>query len=223
MIAAAGAAAGTAAAAGALASSAHAQDAAAKRKIIGVSFSQRKGKTTAAALTLCLDAAREQDPAVETELIELADYSIPAQLAAGLPLRDGETDDYPALAKKLSDPAVAGIIFGSPTYFSNMSALGKAFLDRGVSFRKGGFALRNKAAGVLAVGGSRNGGQEFVIRSIQTVLMCQDMIVVGCGKPAGRSGAILWSQDNSIEGDKLGVAAAKSLGRRVAELAAMMA
>ncbi len=217
------AAAGATAVAGALASGAFAQDAVAKRKIVGVSFSQRKGKTTAAALTLCLDAAREQDAAVETELIELADYSIPAQLAAGLPLRDGETDDYPALAEKLGDPALAGIVFGSPTYFSNMSALGKAFLDRGVSFRKGGFVLRNKVAGVLAVGGSRNGGQELAIRSIQTVLMCQDMVVVGCGKPAGRSGAILWNQGDSIDDDKLGVAAAKSLGRRVAELAARMA
>ncbi|MBE7558451.1 flavodoxin family protein [bacterium] len=92
-------------------------------------------------------------------MIELAGLSIPAQLAAGQPLRDGERDDFPDLAKRLGDPAVVGIIVGSPVYFGNMSALCKAFLDRCGAFRSDKFKLRNKVAGVLAVGSARNGGQ----------------------------------------------------------------
>ncbi|NQT87676.1 NAD(P)H-dependent oxidoreductase, partial [bacterium] len=98
-------------------------------KIIGISCSPRKGKSTAAALSACLDAAKKAGANVETELIDLGGLSIPAQVAAGLPLFPGEKDDFPALVSKLTDPKVAGIIIGSPTYFSNMSALCKAFLD----------------------------------------------------------------------------------------------
>jgi multimeric flavodoxin WrbA len=214
--------AGAAIVASALSGEASAQNASAQRRIIGISCSPRKGKTTAAAVALCLKAAEKQDPGLATELIELADFSIPAQLAAGQPLREGETDDFPKLVEKLGDPAVAGIIVGSPVYFGNMSALCKAFLDRCFAFRKDGFKLRNKVAGVVAVGSARNGGQELTIRSIQTALMCQDMVVVGDGQPSARSGATLWSQNDSIDGDDFGKDTAKNLGRRVAELAALI-
>ena len=211
--------AGAAVAVGAIGIGAFAQETAPKRKIIAVSCSPRKGKTTAAALAICLNAAKEHDPAIETELIELADLSIPAQLAAGLPLRDGEKDDFPNLAKKLGDSAVAGIIVGSPVYFGNMTALCKAFLDRCMAFRQDKFKLRNKVAGALAVGSARNGGQELTVRSIQTALMCQDMVVVGDGQPSARIGATLWNRNDSISEDDFGRDTAENLGRRVAELA----
>lgn len=189
-----------------------------KRKIIAVCCSPRKGKTTAAALQLCLDAAKEQNPALETELLELADLSIPAQLAAGVPLKAGETDDFPAVAGKLADPAVGGIIVGSPVYFGNMSALCKAFLDRCISLRKDGFKLHNKFAGALAVGGTRNGGQELTVQAIHNGLMGQDVILVGSGQPSVRIGATLWNQEDSIDADTFGADTAKDLGRRMAGL-----
>ena len=214
--------AGAATMAGVLGGTAMGQTVTVKHRVVGIACSPRKGKTTAAALTRCLEAVREQSPALETELIELADLSIPAQLAAGLPLREGEKDDFPDLAKKLGDPAVAGIIIGSPVYFGNMSALCKSFLDRCGAFRADKFKLRNKVAGALAVGGARNGGQELTIRSIQTALMCQDMIIVGDGQPSARIGATLWNQNDSIAGDDFGIGTARNLGRRVAELASLL-
>jgi multimeric flavodoxin WrbA len=215
-------AAGAVAAAGALSGSVSAQETVPKRKIVGIACSPRKGMTTAAAMALCLDAAKEKNLGIEVELIELADLSIPAQLAAGQPLREGETDDFPELFDTLSDPAVAGIIVGSPVYFGNMSALCKAFLDRCVAFRKGGFKLSNKIAGALAVGGARNGGQEFTVSSIQTALMGQNVVIVGTGRPSTRTGATLWNQDNSIAKDDFGIGTAKDLGRRVAEMSALV-
>ncbi len=215
-------AAGAAAVVGAMGSCAFAQEEAAKRKIIGISCSPRKGKTTAAALDVCLKAAQNASPDIETELIELAELSIPAQLVAGQPLRDGEVDDFPKLIPKLADPAVAGIIVGSPVYFGNMTALCKAFLDRCGAFRSDGFKLRNKIAGALAVGSARNGGQELTVCSIQTALMCQDMIIVGDGQPSARIGATLWNQNDSIAGDDFGIQTSENLGRRVAELAGLL-
>lgn len=190
-------------------------------KIVAVCCSPRKGKTTAAALRVCLDAAKGVDPdLVEVELIELAGLKIPASVVAGVPLEPGERDDFPKVAAKLSGRNVGGIIVGSPVYFANMTALCKAFLDRCGMFRKKDFALSGKVGAVLAVGGVRNGGQELTIQSVQAALLCQEMILVGDGRPTGHFGARLWNAgDDDISQDKFGLTTARNLGRHVAEVA----
>jgi len=192
-------------------------------KIIGICCSPRKGKSTATSLRACLDAAREAG--AEVELIELAEMNIPGAVAAGIPLQEGEKDDFPKLVPKLSDPRVAGIIIGTPVYFGNMTALCKAFLDRCIAFRKNNLALSNKVAGVLAVGGCRNGGQELTIKSVQSALLGQEMIIVGDGRPTGHYGATVWNDKkvNDVTKDTFGMATAKNLGRRVAEVAMRVA
>jgi multimeric flavodoxin WrbA len=196
------------------------QDEPSKIKIIAVACSPRKGKTTATALQICLEAAKEVDPArIETELIELAGLSIPWEPSVGLPLEAGRADDFPAIAAKLSDPAVQGIVIGTPVYFANMTALCKAFLDRCGMFRSQNFALSGKVGAVLAVGGVRSGGQELTIQSVQAALMCHEMVIVGDGRPTGHFGARLWNQKDDILQDEFGVGTAQSLGRRVAEVA----
>lgn len=191
-----------------------------KIRIIGVACSPRKGRTTAASLQVCLDAAAQVDPRIEVELIELAGMKIDGSLAGGVPLEPGQKDDFPRLIPKLSDPKVAGVIIGTPVYFGNMTSLCKAFLDRCIAFRKNNFALSNKVAGVLAVGGARNGGQEVTIQSVQAALFCQEMIIVGDGRPTARIGATVWNNGKDpVTEDEFGMATAKNLGRRVAEIA----
>ena len=220
--------AGTVVAAGAAAGVASAQPAEAGRskqiKIIAVCCSPRKGKTTFASLQVCLEAAKAVGDRIEVELIELAGMKIDGSLAAGLPPEPGQKDDFPELVPKLSDPSVGGIIVGTPVYFANMTSLCKAFLDRCIAFRKNNFALRDKVAGVLAVGGARNGGQELTIRSVQTALMCQEMILVGDGAPTGHFGATVWSGgEGGVTEDEFGMATTRNLGRRVAEVALRVA
>jgi multimeric flavodoxin WrbA len=153
-------------------------------------------------------------------LIELAELSIPGKVAAGIALAENETDDFPSLVPKLSDPQVGGIIVGTPVYFANMSSLCKTFLDRCIAFRKNNMALANKVAGVLAVGGCRNGGQELTIQSVQAALLCQEMIVVGDGRPTAHLGATVWNRgEQPVTDDEFGMATARNLGRRVAERA----
>jgi multimeric flavodoxin WrbA len=194
-------------------------------KIIGICCSPRAAKTTAMSLKECLKAAQALDPDnIEIEMIELAGMKIPGNVAAGIPLDPGERDDFPQLVPKLSDPKVAGIIVGTPVYFSNMSSLCKSFLDRCITFRKMDMALSGKVGGVLAVGGARNGGQELTVQSVQAALLCQDMIVVGTGPSSTRAGAMLWSKpEQEITDDEVGITAARELGRRVAEVAMKVA
>ncbi len=195
-------------------------------KILGICCSLRKGKTTAAALGICLEAVKAAGGRIEVELIELAGLKIPAQVAAGIDLAPGERDDFPGLLAKLSEPALAGIILGTPVYFGNMSSLCKAFLERCIVFHKSKL-WANKVGGVLAVGGGRNGGQELTIRSVQVALMSQQMIVVGDAPPTGHWGGTLWSGNPAVNSgaapdiarDEAGAATAKNLGRRVAEIA----
>ena len=194
-----------------------------KIRIIGIACSPRKGKTTAAALQICLKAAADVDPRIETELIELAGMKIDGSLAAGLPLAPGQEDDFEKLVPKLADPKVAGIIIGTPVYFGNMTYLCKAFLDRCMTFRKT-FALSGKVGGVVAVGAARNGGQELTIRSVHTSLLCQEMVIVGDGKPTGHTGATVWNNGkDDITTDEFGMSTARNLGRRVAEIALRLA
>lgn len=190
-------------------------------KIVAVSCSPRKGKTTAQGLKIVLDAAKAVAPErIETVLIELAGLRIPVEPALGLPLPEGERDDFPQVAEQIADPRLKALIVGSPVHFANMSTLCKCFIDRlGQTFRKE-FRLSGKLAGSLAVGAARNGGQEYVLHGIQRALMCHEMLIVGEGRPTGHFGAALWNSGNDdISGDEFGVKTAKSLGRRVAELA----
>jgi multimeric flavodoxin WrbA len=171
----------------------------------------------------CLEAAKAVAPSqIETELVELAGMRIDGSVAAGVPLPPGQADDFPCLVPKLADPKVAAIIIGSPVYFSNMSSLCKAFLERLMTFRKNNFALSNKVAAVLAVGGGRNGGQELTIRSIQNSLFSQEMIIVGESRPSAHFGPGVWNRNDDVSKDDVGLAAVKNLGRRVAEVARLV-
>lgn len=183
-------------------------------KIIGLATSPRPGKTTAAAVEVALDAAKAADPAIETELVELAGLMIPVFD----PAAPGSAD-FEQVAAKLADPKVAGIIVGTPVYFSGMSSLCKAFLDQCMVLRQKKFALGGKVAGVLAVGGVRNGGQELAIAGVQAALMCQEMVLVGDGRPTAHTGATLWNQGDDISKDQFGLSTTRNLGRHVAKTA----
>lgn len=191
-------------------------------RILGICCSPREKKTTYQAMQACLNAASEYSDQVETEIIELAGKKIGPCTACGI-CRDGLVcgwdDDFTELIPKLSDENVGGIIIGTPVYFGSMTAQCKALIDRCVMFRRNGWKWRDKIGGVLAVGHSRNGGQEITCQTIRTAMLCHDMICVSDGKDTAHFGAALKSDADSVEGDKVGLKTATNLGKRVAELA----
>jgi multimeric flavodoxin WrbA len=76
-------------------------------------------------------------------------------------------------------------IITSPVFFGCMTAQLKALLDRTIVLRRNGFLLKGKLGAALAVGGSRNGGQEFTIQAIHSWMHIHGMIVVGDGAHFG--------------------------------------
>jgi len=129
-------------------------------------------------------------------------------------------DGFMDLVPPLADGDLAGLIVGTPVYFGSVTSQCKAFLDRCVMFRRKDFLLRDKVGGALAVGGVRNGGQEYAIQTIHAAMLCQDMIVVSDGKPTAHFGAPLLSNaETGVSADDVGLETARNLGRRVAEVA----
>lgn len=185
-------------------------------KILGVSCSPRKGMTTAKAVQAALDAAKAVDPRIQTELIDLGGLNI-APWSPAPP-----ADDMTGLLPKFQDPALGGIIIGSPSYFRSLSGLAKCFLERLAPLREPKMVLADKPFGVVAVGAFRNGGQELTIEQIQAILLCYGMIPVGGHAPAFQ-GATLLSANDSIAQDDLGLKTAAQLGKRLGEAALKLA
>ena len=185
-----------------------------KYKVLAFSGSRRLGKTTAAGLNLVLDSLREADANLETELIELANYELHGY---GLKGADLPADDFDLIAAKIREENVVGLVFGTPSYFGTISSLMKIFLERFMAFRREA-ELKNKIVGAIAVGGSRNGGQERCLEQIWTALSCQQVIFAQDAMPTAHWGGTLWNQNDSIAGDEFGQNTAKNLGVRIAEL-----
>lgn len=196
-------------------------------KIIGVSASPRKEQSTFFILEECLVEARVTAETagfgLETETIDLAKLKINGCIACDAckkGLLCSQKDDFRELIEKLADPEIVGIIIASPVYMGSMSSQAKAFIDRSVLFRRNGFRFKNILGGALAVGGSRNGGQELTIQAIHAGMMIHDMIIVGDGD---HFGGTAWGRyPEGYNADTTGITTARSLGRRMVEVAGKM-
>ncbi len=218
-----GSAAAAVAAAGIVTGSANgAQGGAPAVKIIGIASSLRKGKTTAQACQIALDAAKAVSPSIETELMELSGLNLDPYLAVGVKSVD-KPDDFLMLKSKLTDPTVRGIILASPVYMGMVSTPMKALMDRMIDFRRDKFPLIDRVGGAIAVGAGRNTGQEMVLQQLCMFMLSQSMIVVGDGPPTSHWGGALRSQKDDVSKDAEGVATATGTGRRVAEVALRLA
>jgi multimeric flavodoxin WrbA len=185
-------------------------------KILGIACSPRKGMTTAKAVQAALEAAKSVNPRITVELIDLGGLNFSGYSPTP------PQDDFTAILPKLQDPAVAGLIIGSPSYFRGLSALCKAFIERCAPLREPKMLLDGKPLGVLATGSFRNGGQELVIEQIQVAMLCFGMLPVGGRPPAFQGGTVLSTKDN-IDGDELGLTTARNTGLRVADFAVRLA
>jgi len=196
-------------------------------KIIGISASARANKSTHFLLEQCLDEIKLSSAGagknIDVELINLAPLNIQGCIACGKCKKGvlcSQEDDFQPLIAKLADPDVVGIVMATPVYMGCMTAQAKAFIDRTVLFRRNGFMFKNKLGGVIAVGGSRNGGQELTIQAVHAGMMIHDMIIVGDGDHFG--GADWGGNPAGYENDEMGITTARNLGRRMGEVASLM-
>lgn len=197
------------------------------RKILGISGSPRKSATYHALEVALGEAERVHGDLVETEMISLHNKKIaPCNHCNYCKnnnslciLNDAMTDLY----EKLVD--ADAFLFASPVYAMNVTPQMHAFFSRmrPIHRVKGG-ALRNKIAGAIAVGGTRNGGQEQTVNALINAALTRGIIFVG-GEPGDYSGAMVWSKDNGKEGveeDEEGYDALLCLGARIAELSSLL-
>jgi len=144
-----------------------------------------------------------------------------------------ELEDIPIATNE--DLAEAdGIVFGTPTRYGNMCAQMKQFIDKTGGLWVEG-KLINKVAGVFTSTGTLHGGQETTIITSMIPLLHHGMIIVGIpyseqrlfsleiggGSPYGASSVSGPNADRPPTENDLEIA--KTLGRRVAEIAKKIA
>lgn len=117
--------------------------------------------------------------------------------------------------------AADALIVGSPVYWSNMSGEVKTFFDNW-QFKFGvfpDFKMKNKVGAAFATGGQVSSGKEVTLLTILAAMLGNQMIVVSAG---GAFGASATTEGNSPGIDAKEQTDAKALGRRVAEVAALL-
>ena len=191
-------------------------------KVIGIVGSLRKGKSTYKAMELALESAKKVSPAIVTEIIELSGLNLDPYIAVGSKSSD-RPDDFPAVREKLVAPEVFGILMGSPVYMGIVSSPLKQLFERMLAFRQGGFPLRNKVGGAIAVGAGRNTGVELILQQLIMFMLSQGMILVGDGKPGDHWGGTIQSQGEELSKDEVSLDTVRGVGKRVAETALRMA
>jgi NAD(P)H dehydrogenase (quinone) len=113
------------------------------------------------------------------------------------------------------------VIVGSPVYFANMSGEVKTFFDNwSLKFdlfqdRK----MRDKVGAAFATGAGISAGKEFTILGIFAAMLNNQMLIVSGG---GGFGASATTGPESPGIDEKELAEARALGKRVAEVAAVV-
>ena len=166
-------------------------------KVLGISGSPRRGGNTELLVKKALGFCKAEGAAVS--FIALSEKRIEhcrgCNSCREPPHLCGQEDDVAGILAEMK--SADAIIIGSPTYFSAVSGKLKSLLDRTLPLRVGGFQLSGKVGGAIAVGGSRNGGQESVCRDIQNWMLIHEMIVMN---PSLRFTARFWEGGMAFKG-----------------------
>ncbi len=184
-------------------------------KVTGINGSARKGGNTGILINYVLEELRKEG--IETEYIELAGEKLSGCIACSKCFENRnrrcaiKDDVVNECIEKMVESD--GIILGSPTYFSDLTAEMKALIDRaGMTAKANGDMFRRKAgAAVVAV---RRAGAIHVFDSINHFFLISQMVV---------SGSDYWNigiglNKGDVEHDKEGIQTMSTLGRNMAWL-----
>ena len=187
-------------------------------KILGICGSPRDKSNTELALRVALDEVKKES--IETDVVLLGGKKIEQCTHCNL-CADGSCpvdDDAKEILQKMTE--ADGIIIATPTYFADVSGLIKTLMDRTVALRRGGMLLKNKIGGAIAVGASRNGGQEHACMTIIRFMLLHEMIIVSDEKTAHFGGIGVGSSKNkeAVLTDETGLQTIRNIGAKVAKL-----
>lgn len=182
-------------------------------KVVAINGSARKDGNTAILLNYVLRELEAEG--IETELIQLSGKTIHGCLACRTcgTRKDGrcaQKDDYGnECIEKMA--AADGILLGSPTYVTDVSAEMKALIDRAclVGRSNGGMMRRKVGAAVVAV---RRAGAIQAFDTINHFFLISEMIVPG----SSYWNIGIGNDKGDVEKDAEGIATMRTLGRNMA-------
>lgn len=191
-------------------------------KIVGLCTSPRRDGATEYALARGLKAAREVSEEVATEQITLAGKKIAPCVDCRACIRNRSwcviQDDMRELTESFVD--ADAILVASPVYCMGPTPQAAAFCSRLRAIRDCfPDLLRGKFLAAIAVGGTRNGGQETVVAGLHNLFGIRSMNIV-TNDAREYMGGRVWSDDRGAEGaaaDAVGMAGVAALGRKLAE------
>jgi len=151
-------------------------------KVVGIVSSPRRGGNTEILVTESLAAAR--DAGAETELILVAGKDITPCDGCNSCFQSGVCrikDDMQEIYRSIE--GADGIIFGTPSYFNNVSAQAKTVIDRTYVLLLHG-RLRGKVAAAIVAARRIGGGQ--ILSLLYSYFAVQGMMIAGGGIGYGR-------------------------------------
>ncbi len=194
-------------------------------KILGICGSPRKAATHAV-VQHALEVAGKK-PGIETEFMTLSGKKIAPCNGCGACRKNKSwcviQDDTQELLDRFL--AADAYLIGSPVYVHGITPQLMAFFTRMRPIHHVfPNVLRLKMGAALAVGGTRNGGEEFAVNSILHLLMTRGVNIVS-NEIGGYIGGKVWSQDQkefSPETDPLGMETVEMLAGKLADLALLV-
>jgi multimeric flavodoxin WrbA len=194
-----------------------------KITVLGISGSPRKDGNTSTLVRKALSACKSRG--AEMQFIELAGREIKYCTDCNTCVEENgykcpKKDDVEQILESMKK--ADAIIVGSPTYFASVSGQLKTLFDRTLPLRRNGMALAGKVGGAISVGGSRNGGQENVVRDIQNWMLVHEMVVVSDKRTAHFGGISVARGIGDAGKDETGLATAENLGTKVYETVSRM-
>ncbi len=181
-------------------------------KVVAFNGSPRKDGNTAILINHLFRELEKEG--IETELVQLSGKEIRGCIACYkcVENKDQRCSVKNDVANECIEKMIGadGIILGSPTYFTDVTAEMKALIDRAgfVSIANGGMFKNKVGAAVVAM---RRSGAVHTLDTINHFFLGAQMIVPGQSLAVGR-------EKGEVEKDKEGMQAVKTLGKRTAWL-----
>ncbi len=145
--------------------------------IVGISGSPRKGQNTETMLDDALKQFKELGHS--TQKVLLRNYDLKPCIHCDYCKKEHRCIDESA--NEINDiiAQADAVILASPVYYGSMSSQMKMMIDKTRPLRSAGFKLKEKVGAGIAVGASRNGGQEMTLQAMHIWMLYQGMVVAG--------------------------------------------
>lgn len=191
-------------------------------KIVGLCASPRNSASEYVTRE-ALKAAAAFDPRIQTEFITLRGKRIDPCNGCDYCKKNKtwcvHKDDMQEIFDRLAD--ASGILVVSPVYVMSATPQLHAFCSRmRPAMHCFPELMRNKFVAAVAVGGTRNGGEETTVSDIINLFATRTMNIVS-NENGGYTGGKVWSQDKGAEGaaaDVIGMKTVTDLSRKLAEV-----